>query len=157
MIRVVLAAAVGSTRAVLYVLANPASGANNIVVTSSDATYRWCASASYTGAAQTGQPDAFNSATTSGTSISVAVITVADNCWVTGFFFNEANTAFTAGANTTRRITGFYSMMDTNAAQTPAGSYSIAATWTNSNSGAVCAASFAPSVPSTFVPRIIIT
>jgi len=148
MTRVVLTAAFGSTRSVLYVLANPSTGANNVVVTSSDTTYRWCSAASYTDANATGQPDASSSTTASGTTVTGTLTTIANNCWTIGFFYNNANTNFSAGASTTLRGSGFFTFLDSNAAKTPAGSVSIVGNWTNSNTGAVALASIAPFVAS---------
>jgi hypothetical protein len=64
----------------LWVLVAPATGTNNVVITASSATSLWGVAAEYTGASQTGQPDA--SATEAHGEKSLA--TVAHNCWGVG-------------------------------------------------------------------------
>ena len=110
-----------------FVLANPASGANDVVVTVLTTNDIYSRAASYTGCNQTGQPDAQNTNTSTGTDLSVSVTTGVDNCWLVGLFRGRAN--LTAGTNTTLRndVSGFM-IGDTNAAQTPTGTYSINAT-----------------------------
>lgn len=79
----------GSGSAALWYLVNPASGANNVVV-SAPFTGLEVFAASYSGANQSGQPDAYASDATSTAAggdggiytISPAVTTVADNDWL---------------------------------------------------------------------------
>lgn len=110
----------------LFMLVGPATGAHDYVVTFSGAgdIYTW--SASYTGCKQTGQPDNNGEANGNSTSASISITTVADNCWLIGSF-TSLNNYTSAGANTTMRgVADVFKWGDTNAAQTPAGSYSIA-------------------------------
>ena len=105
-----------------WYLINPASGANNIVATrttTSTAVIRGVA-ASYTGAKQSGQPDAQNTFNVaSSTSGSAAITPVADNCWHIVTYNNDSSSTVSAGASTTRRQanTGDASMaiLDSNA------------------------------------------
>jgi len=135
----------------LWFLAAPAAGANDIVATSSSSQILRCLGVSYTGAAQTGIPDAQGKSTSdiaAGSQISQAVTTVADNCWlVAGALM--INQPISAGANTTERVetsSGGLSANDSNADQSPAGSFSLAAQNDDSVSRdmAIIVASFAP-------------
>jgi len=135
-----------------YVLVNPTVGTNNVVISASSALFRLLASsASYTGAQQTGQPDAFNKKTTDAiTSQELSTTTVANNSWVVSGADASLDTIVVgagltarAGANTFTTRLG-----DSNGPKTPAGAYS--ATWTTSISSPfnVIQASFSP-VPDT--------
>lgn len=145
-------------RVYLYYLIAPATGANNVVVTQASGG-GWSIRAiatSYTGAKQTGQPDASNTATTgagTATSLSCAVTTVADNCWVVGI--ERSDEVSVAGTNTTFRAkTGDYCyMMDTNAPKTPAGSSSLQVTQNPSANLAICACSISPYVA--YTPHLL--
>ena len=134
----------------LWYLIAPATGANNIVASFSAQTYIWTAAASYTGALQSGVPDASSSGVGTGTSISGTVTTIADNCWtVMDAYALEAG--HTNGAGTTIRATsptnGRVSIADSNAAKTPAGSVTLAVNCTSGALGHVIA-SFAPALAS---------
>lgn len=130
-----------------YIIA-PTSGANNVVVSVSSATIRAYA-ASYTGAAQTGQPDASvvpAEATT--TSYATSLTTVADNCWIVWGMSAMSGAALTAGTHTTVRhqpeVTAFgAAFCDSGALFTPAGSSTLTVT---SSSQLFCSimASFSP-------------
>lgn len=111
----------------LYYLLNPASGANNYVVTGSGVIFGQVVS--YTGVSQTGFPDAGSTNQSTGTSQTTSLTTVANNCWVFAFFeFNVSQSGIpAAGAGTTIRqsqLSIFYSV-DSNAAISPAGSTSL--------------------------------
>ena len=134
----------------LYYLVAPATGANNIVISSTSSTAKTANAVSYTGASQTGVPDssATNTAT-SGTTFSLTTTSVADNSWLVGLL-RVGSTGLVAGSGTTLRgtVSSFTKMADSNAAVTPAGSNSLNFT-TDGNSpryGGVVA-SFAPDVP----------
>jgi len=132
----------------LYYLVNPATGANNIVATSSGSqTVRVCG-ASYTGVKQTGQPDASTTATqTAGaTTWSMSVTSVADNCWSLAFM-RQGDGTVGAGSATTMRTVGsnFSAMFDSNAVIHPAGSSTLNfTTGNNINPWAGIIASIAP-------------
>jgi hypothetical protein len=120
----------GTQQGVLYYLINPASGANNIIVTMSGAANGiQAASASYTGVATSGIPDASDTTTqSSGATIVCTVTTVLDNCWgVMGAWNNDSSPA--AGSGTTERAeTSNCAIYDNNSAKTPPGSLTLTAT-----------------------------
>lgn len=67
----------------LFYLLAPATGANNVVITSSTSGgYKGGNAISYTGASQTGQPDSNATAETTGTTITPTTTVVASNCWL---------------------------------------------------------------------------
>ena len=138
----------------LFYLIAPSTGANNVVITISGNTafqIEGC-SASYTGAKQSGQPDANTDSLATGNvaTRTVSVTTVANNCWLVGGAINVANTS---AANTTIRQYNNNddadAIFDTNAAQTPAGnSYSLAVNAIGgSNNVPMLMCSFAPALP----------
>lgn len=89
----------------LYLLVNPASGANNIVCTTSALTAIEGVSASYTGAKQTGQPDSTAAATaTAQTSLTVSTTVVLSNSWLVGVF--RAGNRVDPGTGTFERLEG---------------------------------------------------
>lgn len=138
----------------LYYLINPATGANNITVTNGlSSRLLNFGAVSYTGAKQSSQPDNSNTNTTTGTSLSTSVTTVADNCWLVAIAVDNNGTSQTAGANTTiiQAFSGTDQdmLLDSNAAKTPAGSYSLAFSWTGSQPAAMIIASIAPAVSAT--------
>uniref|UniRef100_A0A6H1ZT25 Uncharacterized protein n=1 Tax=viral metagenome TaxID=1070528 RepID=A0A6H1ZT25_9ZZZZ len=135
----------------LFYLLSPATGANNVVSTSGTAVGMYGAGSSYAGAKQSAQPDASatQATATSQTTLTTSLTTVADNCWVVGHAYS--GNAVTAGTNTTLRTGSVTAlrMLDTNAAQTPAGSHSIQTTQTPAEFIGHCIASFAPIVSTT--------
>lgn len=101
----------------------------------------------YSGCSQTGIPDNKNEASqTSASSISCAVTTVADNCWLVGF--NWSAYVPSAGSGTTQRIraTSFDegALEDSNGAKSPAGSYSLNVNWSGTAYGNLEVVSLAP-------------
>jgi hypothetical protein len=114
----------------LFYLVNPASGAHNIVVTGTGTTFMYSAAESFSGVDQNTPIDANTTTTTTGTSITASVTTTKDNDWLVGWQMvgTSAGSALSAGANTTIRQTNgsnWYTIEDTNAAQTPPGSKSL--------------------------------
>ncbi len=135
-------------RIYLYYLINPSTWANNIVATTSWSVTIYAQSTSYNWAKQTWQPDSSNtSAYTTQVNMSTSTTTVADNSWLVWVFRAiSAQTAvwwttFRAGVNTTIQI------WDSNGSKTPAGSYSLWATFASSWC-AQLVASFSPVVAS---------
>lgn len=132
----------------LWMLVNPASGANNVVVTSNASVLIRAKSASYTGAKQTGQPDAQVKRVddTNQTAHTISVTTIADNSWMFMVGQNKGSSAVVAGTNATQRdgTAQDYGIFDTNADQTPAGSKSMQFTWTTAQPSVGIMASFAP-------------
>lgn len=130
----------------LYFLVNPSTGANNIVASKSASDLIQLGAVSYTGAKQTGQPDASTTNTGTGTSLTTSVTTVADNCWLV--MATKQTGSASAGTNTILRVDQSgneqASVYDSNAAQTPAGSKSLQTTTSASQTYAHVMASFAP-------------
>lgn len=112
-----------------YGLANPASGANSVVVTCSVATNIIPHSISYTGVNQTGQPEVLGrNNNTSSTSLTTTLSTSTDNSWTMKFMRKNTGGSATAGAGTTVRVndtTYGLHCADSNGAITPAGSTSL--------------------------------
>lgn len=115
----------------LWYLINPATGANNVVITAGSSTAIGGNAVSYTGADQTTQPDASSITTDSLATKVSSITTVADNCWsVLAHIGNGTNP--TASTNSTLRAgNATYSdgdLFDNNGVITPAGSYSMTLT-----------------------------
>lgn len=130
----------------IWGLANCATGANNVVISMSSGSV-WACSASYTGVSTTGLPDAHtasNTGASSVTSITQAVTTVADNCWLFGYGGGSVAGPLTAGTNSHQVAdTAQGNSIDSNAAQTPAGSHSLQLTGSSQKMG-LMVVSFAP-------------
>ena len=132
----------------MFYLLNPPSGSNAFSITDGG-NFNNGFAADYSGVKQSGQPDASgtNAATTTA-SISKAITTLANNCWLISATFVAAGaTTLSAGANTTIRTKNGESSAigDSNAPQTPPGSfsqaYSSSGTW---DDAVIINASFAP-------------
>lgn len=132
-----------SLKMYLYFLVNPASGSSNAVITFASAPDEIHASAvSYSGAAQSGVPDAHATATGTGTSATITMTTTKANAWLVGLFRNDSSGNGSAGTGTTQRssITGQNSFDDNNGLATTPGSYSIQETFGNALYGGIGAA-----------------
>jgi hypothetical protein len=110
-------------------------GTHNVVVSSTTNHYLLSGCASYTGvAAPRDADDSTTSASDADGSLTKALTTTADNCWVLlmSAGFDGANDPPSAGVGVTRRTYdhafGTWGLFDSNSAITPAGSYST--TWT---------------------------
>lgn len=142
----------------LGVLANPSSGANNITETGS--TFRNIAGVSYTGCAQTGQPDskASKDQSTGGPFTTQAVTTtvVAANCWLVGM--TRGSSGMAAGSGTTLRgtPTGAEQMADSNAT-VGTGSQSLNYTYSSGNMVGLVAsiAPVAAAATAVFTPQLL--
>lgn len=127
----------------LWELVNPASGAHDVVVSGTSDVIMG-ESASYTGVGA--GHDHFNTAQTgAGSSLSVSVTPVADQCWIQGVFGNDVGDP-SAGTGATERVSagngiGLY---DNNAAISPAASTSMTATTGGSGFLVWVAASIVP-------------
>lgn len=130
-----------------YIKMAPSTGANTVAITAvgSDATYG--VAVSYSGVAQTGQPDANNMTKASAvTSVATSVTVVASNCWIVAAGNNEV----TAQDSMTGTFRSYYE--GTNAARQVKDSNTTVATgvntytqtWTGSGYGAITAISFSP-------------
>lgn len=145
----------------LWILANPASWSNNIVVTTSGNCEIISKCISYTGVNASWQPDSSSSTwPTTTTSFTTSTTTVADNCWCVMWWMGMNWSTLTAGANTFVRsqievaLAGLF-MVDTNSAQTPAGSKSVNVTSASQQFHWIMI-SLSPSGVITFVPKIMI-
>lgn len=133
----------------LYYIIAPATGANNISVSKSTGAYIVIRGVSYTGAKQTGVPDAYtNNGSASTNSLTTSVTTVADNCWVILTAASQRNVSCSSGG--TYRIgnaNAQFQVFDTNGVKTPAGSVSMTIDETNGPQVLnIVMASFAPAV-----------
>lgn len=124
----------------LWGLLNPASGANNVVVSrTTGAADMWCLVASYTGVKQSGLPDANTTQQFTATTVTTSLTTIADNCWTILIGYGDrAQTASTGSTFRQNNTSGAYQLYDSNAAITPAGSTSMS--WTQADSTASCTA-----------------
>lgn len=114
----------------IYGLLNPSTGSNNIVASFSPSAVNACiGGVSYTGVQQSGLPDAFSGADAVSQTLTLALTTIADNCWLVGASTNRQSNTVSAGASTTLRsydnTNTFSGMFDSNGAKTPAGSHSL--------------------------------
>jgi len=111
----------------MFYLAAPATGANNVALTAGGAIQMRSVAASYTGVAQTGQPEATNwGIADSVTAQALAVTTLTDNAWVIGLF--ESGQLISAGSGTTLRqaaATAVLALVDSGGPVTPAGSKTL--------------------------------
>lgn len=130
----------------LYYKVAPSTGSNNITITADASMSLIRATAvSYTGASQTGVPDAQSTNSGSASSGSGTVTVVEDGAWIV---MGQANNAGepTAGANTTRRGTssgGGFGYFDSNGPRSP-GSNSLNWSQPGSSGYGTVTASFAP-------------
>jgi hypothetical protein len=127
---------IDSDRAIsLWYLIAPTSGTHTVALTGSGSYTIAILAESYSGVNQVA-PEASNTATVaSASTISASVTTISDESWLVACFVGNAVT-LSAGTNTTFRateLTAIVAIGDSNAAQTPAGSYSLAANATGSN------------------------
>ena len=140
-----------------YRVAPDTGGAYTVAVTLSGTMSNGAGGAvSYTGAKQTGQPDAHNGANAyTGKTQSTTVTTVADNSWVAGVLVVVSHP--TCGNTQRWNVnSGYYwAGSDTNAPKTPAGSQTMSWTQASNAIWAISAASFAPAVAA--APTISVT
>jgi hypothetical protein len=144
----------------LWYLIAPATGTNTISVSiGAPNSFVYTSGASYTGVKQSGQPDAQNTNSTSSSSVSTSVTTVADNSWVVLIARNDTDGNTNAGTNSTERTAGAagtVQLYDSNGAVSPAGSFSMTVTNAGSYATTIAMASFSPLVSAaSFIPRII--
>ena len=130
----------------LYYILNPSSGATVEITYSGGSHFMSGGTIYYTGAKQSGQPDASTTTVVTGTAVTSTVTTVADNCWLVSAIACDSGTAATAGADTIIRTgTGIsWDIFDSNASR-GIGSNSINATLPI-NDGNAITASFSPAV-----------
>jgi len=129
----------------LWMLVNPASGSNDVVASSSPSGFIQPDSFSYTGALQTGQPDATGTnVSTTGTSLTASVTTVADKSWAFAYFSCRTGVTSAGASTTSRDLTTSQLFCDSGADVTPAGSRSLIVNNTQSVEIAGIICSFSP-------------
>lgn len=116
-----------------WILVNPPTGPNTITITDNGTHFAVGWAISYTGAAQSGQPDnhgTLDTGATSGSSIDLSLTTVANNAWITSMHISDdsvtTHTPPNGGVNALvddQHTVVNAILTDTNAAMTPAGSY----------------------------------
>lgn len=118
----------------VYYLANPATGENNVVVTTDASTYCYPTAVSYTGVDQTTPTGA--SGNSNGTTPSLTLTTTAADSWLVMGVRDGSDGATTAGADTTQRWSDDTQAYDRSCGA--AGNYTIAvANLSTGNSGAL--------------------
>lgn len=134
----------------LYMLIGPATGAHNVVVSTSGATTIIGYAISYTGAKQSGQPDASSTNTgTAVTTLTTSVTTIEDNCWtVATSRTGPLGYPCSGGAGTTMRSNGVNAddIGDSNGALTPPGSKSLIFNPSSATNIGMVMCSFAPAL-----------
>lgn len=147
---------------IVYGIANPPTGANTVSIqtTGSGNVYLYTAVGSYTGVNQT-TPNPHSGSNSSGgaTSLTLTIDTSTspstDNCWIIAGGFTNGNYTATAGAGTTKRVTGsveaWISIYDNNVAITPAGSDSLVVNISTSSELHIIGVSLAPALTNTTV------
>jgi hypothetical protein len=130
----------------LFYLINPATGANNVVVSASSSCAIYSDAVSYTGAKQSAQPDSSGKGTSTGATLALSTTVVAANCWLVASGCDFDGVYDTGGLITLRGRSGASGIGDSDGV-VATGSQSL--TWTttptsNPTSGVI--ASFAPAV-----------
>ena len=136
-------------RIYLYRLVAPATGANNVVISASSSTAIGGNAASYTGVAQSGTIiDVFTSLNDTTSPIDTTLTTTIDNVWCILLTTMDTTTAFSASTNATLRVSnsGYVDgrIFDSNAAVTPAGSFTMTVTNGTMTTAGTIMAAFAP-------------
>ncbi len=138
------------TYASCFILPNVDTGTNDNVVASRSNSINAInmVVVTYTGAAQTGQPDNHTtSSTAAATSLAGTLITVADNSWLLmGGRWGHGG-GVTAGANTTLRVDSAGAdvyAFDSNGPISPAGSATVNSSWSGTDGADACVISIAP-------------
>lgn len=120
----------GTVRIQLWYLVAPDTGTHNVVVTGTGTNVIYTTSVSYTGVAQSGQPDASKSQGITASPDTTTLTTIADNCWtILGARTNgvvSASTGSTFRDDSASHLDFCY--FDSNGAITPAGSHSMTVT-----------------------------
>lgn len=142
-------AASGGRYTYLYLLVAPATGSNNVVISGTGSDYIEGNAASYTGAAQTGQPNVTGTNSTSlATALATSCTTTVDNCWVVLAADGQSGT-LTAGSGTTLRATDLVgAILDSGGAVTPAGAKTLNHNQASSQIMAGVVAAIAPALNS---------
>lgn len=142
-----------------YLLVAPATGSHAVVINGSTTNTYNVFAASFTGAKQTGQPDAHTTATaTAADHITKAITTVADNSWVTFYVQDTVSgtgTTYTYTNLTQRQANDDGIFADSNGPITPAGSFTGTVTSTGvSQNWAALLISLSPAVTASTVKQL---
>lgn len=136
--------AAGSEYIYQFQLANPASGANNVVVTSSVSGFFQCENVSYTGVNQSAPIDVFTSGSDGSGDAQFTLTTTVDACWMNAGA--RGSTGTPVSGCVARGGAGGIVTYDTNAAISPAGSNTM--TVGNGGTTQFIVSAFKPSVSS---------
>lgn len=145
MTQAVKVASSSANEAYIYYLVAPDTGSHDVAVNRSGSNFCGWVAHSYTGASQTGQPDAVASEAASTSPNSIVVTTVVDDCWAVCLAGFQRDWALTAGGlERTQTSGGQPSIADSNAAISTAGAHTF--TWTTGSPAddVFLAVSFAP-------------
>lgn len=141
----------------LWYLIAPATGANNIVVSiDGAASFIYTSAGSYTGVEQSGQPDAQATNSTTASSVTTTLTTIADNCWTILGARGATSGNTDASTNSTERAAGAagtVQLYDSNGAVTPAGSFGMTITTAGSEAITTAMASFSPEGGAVVAPK----
>lgn len=129
----------------VFILPSPATGSNTLIASGSSLFI--LDGASYSGAKQTSQPDAFNTGSwSSANSFTSTVTTIANNCWMIVMFKTSSGNAPSNGTGTTVRLNdGNGGIADSGGGVSP-GSNSLVVNFTVADQGGYVITSFAPVV-----------
>lgn len=143
-----IASETGADNVGLFYLINPASEANNVVISLGSSQFISGISSSYTGARQSAQPDSSNTRTAAATTNgNISTTIVADNSWTVAIA-KAASSAITGSTNATERADGDnneQSLMDSNG-PLGAGSQTMTISSAGNATWSEVIASFAPFV-----------
>lgn len=128
-----------------YYLTGISTGTANLVGTADSSTEIYMGAIFYSGASQSGQPDASNTANGTGTSITQTVTTISDNAWTACCTLADVGGLAASTGSTLRDAiqNGAWGIFDSNTAKTPAGSTSMVQTMNSGNRAGIIV-SFSP-------------
>lgn len=138
----------GTFSVTVWYLLGPATGANDVVVSGLSGSTTTCLAASWSGARNSGFPDASATSSGSGTPYTKSLTTIAANAWIAFITVNDINTA-SAGTGSTTRVNGTGIAVDVfdSGAVSP-GSNSMTVTQAGGPNWASAMVSFGPATPS---------
>lgn len=116
-----------SDESYLWYLPGAATGANTVLVSLSGTVNNAEQATSFSGCAQTGQPDGTpfsNPGDAASSTFSMTLTTLVDNSWLFGTW-RSLDAGCSAGSNTIVRSNNGLTIGDSNSAQTPAGSHAL--------------------------------
>ena len=146
MTKIATAAAQSNVLITLWCLVNPASGSNTISVSTASniGAYADSLATSYSGASDTGQPDAFDFSNGTSTTISESVTTTVDDCWTVAVCWSNGNPAASTGSTSRSEVSDRTMLADSNSPITSAGLTTMNFTAGIPDNYGIVMASFAP-------------